>query len=1108
MSQSQENVSQWYKDAVIYELHVRSFLDSNGDGMGDFKGLTQKLDYLQDLGVTAVWVLPFYPSPWRDDGYDIAGYTGIHEAYGTLRDFKRFLSETHARGMRVITELVINHTSNQHPWFERARNAKPGSKWRDYYVWSDTPQKYEDARIIFKDFESSNWSWDSVAGAYYWHRFYSHQPDLNFDNPDVQAEVFKVLDFWLEMGVDGLRLDAVPYLFERENTNCENLQETHDFLRDLRTHVDKKFPDCMLLAEANQWPEDAVNYFGNNDECNMAFHFPLMPRLFMALKMEDRFPVIDILEQTPAIPPSAQWGIFLRNHDELTLEMVTDEERDYMYQVYAGDPRQRINLGIRRRLAPLLDNHRRKIELMNSLLFSLPGSPILYYGDEIGMGDNVYLGDRDGVRTPMQWSSDKNAGFSHTNPQRLYLPVIIDPEYHYEAVNVETQQANTASLLWWMKRIIATRKRFRAFSRGDINFISSSNIHVLTFLRTYEDEHLLVVVNFSRFAQTVEIELAGQDYQGWTPEEIFSRNEFPRVRETPYMVMVAGHDFLWFRLLPPSESQSVGTAEVKDMPSLAAKDWGTYSAKLSRLVGSEALGSYMSSARWFRDKARKIKDISIADRFPFGDSSERVWLLVVQVQFADDKLDRYCVPVGIATGAEYDNILADHPDAVLLRVNYEGEEGIIYDGIYNDALREQIFELMMKKRKVKGRAGQLVGMAGRSARSVLQEMEKPYQSRVLRAEQTNTSILYRDACFFKLYRKLEEGVNPEIEVLRHLAEIKSEVGAPSYLGNLEYLDSRGAVSSLGLLVDFVGNEGDAFQFATGAVERYFETVLTSAAEGIKPPSLPPAVTGPHIDDLPDEFVGKIDRFFLEMMRLLGRRTAELHKALAVSNGNPDFAVESFSLLYQRSVFQSMRSLFRRVMSQVNKARKDDVLGERIQAVSEREEEIIASFARIKDHRINARKIRIHGDYHLGQVLFSGRDFTIIDFEGEPARATSERRLRYSPLRDVAGLLRSLHYAVYSRFLEYAELRELDLESLEPWVEPWYRASAGAFLEGYYQLINESGLLPDTEEDSRLLLEVFLLEKAVYEVGYELNNRPDWIGIPIAGIQQILEAGSD
>src|SRR4051812_38655166 len=499
----------WYKNAIIYEVHVRAFADSNADGIGDLPGLTQKLDYLHDLGVTAIWLLPFYPSPLKDDGYDIADYYSINPIYGTLDDFKTLLAEAHKRGLRVITELVINHTSDQHPWFQKSRRAKPGDPWRDFYVWSDTPEKYKETRIIFKDFEPSNWSWDHVAQRYFWHRFYSHQPDLNFDNPAVHEEVERVLDFWLGMGVDGVRLDAIPYLYEREGTSCENLPETHAYLKTLREHVDARFGDRMLLAEANQWPEDAVSYFGggHGDECHMSFHFPLMPRLFMAVRMEDRVPIVDIIEQTPPIPETSQWALFLRNHDELTLEMVTDEERDYMYRVYASDSKARINLGIRRRLAPLMSNDRRRIELLNLLLLSLPGTPVIYYGDEIGMGDNIFLGDRNGVRTPMQWSADKNAGFSRATPQALYAPIILDPEYHYEAVNVEIEQRNLHSLLWWTKRVLALRKRWKVFGVGTLEFLHPENRKVLAFIRKHENQTVLVIANLSRFPQPVELDL-------------------------------------------------------------------------------------------------------------------------------------------------------------------------------------------------------------------------------------------------------------------------------------------------------------------------------------------------------------------------------------------------------------------------------------------------------------------------------------------------------------------------------------------------------------------------------------------------------------------------
>src|SRR5712672_3028324 len=550
MAQGDTNTSVdplWFKDAIIYELHVKTFCDSDGDGMGDFRGLMEKLDYLQELGVTAIWLLPFYPSPMRDDGYDIADYFDVNPNFGTLDDFRAFLDAAHDRNLRVITELVINHTSDQNPWFQKSRRAVAAATaaandpsysenlaYKDFYVWSETPEKYKDARIIFKDFETSNWAWDPMAKAYYWHRFYSHQPDLNFDNPAVHDAVKKVCDFWLLMGVDGLRLDAIPYLYEREDTNCENLPETHKYLRELRAHVDAKFPNRMLLSEANQWPEDAAAYFGNGDETHMNFHFPLMPRMFMALQMEDRFPIIDIMEQTPVIPENCQWAMFLRNHDELTLEMVTDEERDYMYRVYATDRRMQVNLGIRRRLAPLLENDRRRIELMNALLLSLPGTPVLYYGDEIGMGDNIYLGDRNGVRTPMQWSPDRNAGFSRANPQKLYLPVNIDPEYHYEALNVETQNNNSHSLLWWMKRMIAQRKQHPAFGRGKMEILFPVNRKILAFVREFEGEKILVVANLSRFTQCVELDLSR--HREAMPVEVFGGNRFPAITEQPYLL--------------------------------------------------------------------------------------------------------------------------------------------------------------------------------------------------------------------------------------------------------------------------------------------------------------------------------------------------------------------------------------------------------------------------------------------------------------------------------------------------------------------------------------------------------------------------------------------
>ena len=626
-----ENNPLWYKDAIIYQLHVKTFSDSNEDGIGDFKGLIQKLDYLKNLGITVIWLLPFYPSPLKDDGYDISDYYDVHPQYGTLKDFKEFLKEAHERGLRVVTELVINHTSDQHPWFTRAKQAKESSSYRDFYVWSSNGRKYKDARIIFKDFELSNWSWSEDAKSYYWHRFYSHQPDLNFDNPSVQKEIFKVADFWFSLGVDGVRLDAVPYLFEREGTNCENLPETHEFLKKLRKHVDSKFKNRMLLAEANQWPEDAVKYFGSGDECQMAFHFPLMPRMYMSVQMEDRFPIIDILEQTPKMPRLCQWAIFLRNHDELTLEMVTDEERDYMYRAYATDARSKINLGIRRRLVPLLNNNRRKIELMNVLLFSLPGTPIIYYGDEIGMGDNHFLGDRDGVRTPMQWSPDRNAGFSKANPQQLYLPVTIDSEYHYETVNVETQDNNLSSLLWWMKRFIAIRKRFKAFSQGSIKFLYPDNSKVLCFIREFKNESILIVINLSRFSQTVDLDL--KEYKGFTPEEVFSQNNFSIIKDSLYTVTLGPHNHFWFLLKKPVTSSK--KIMMKTPKIQLEKSWEEiFDLKNMRILESEILPQYFKECRWFGGKSRNVRTIRVAEQIRLDNKTQLSSLLLVNISYS------------------------------------------------------------------------------------------------------------------------------------------------------------------------------------------------------------------------------------------------------------------------------------------------------------------------------------------------------------------------------------------------------------------------------------------------------------------------------------------
>ena len=1077
----------WYKDAVIYELHVKTFHDSDGDGMGDFRGLIGKLDYLQELGITAIWLLPFYPSPLRDDGYDIADYYDVNPNYGTLDDFRAFLNAAHERDLRVITELVINHTSDQNPWFQKSRRASAGSPEREFYVWSDTPEKYKDARIIFKDFETSNWAWDPVAKAYYWHRFYSHQPDLNFDNPAVHEAVEKVCDFWLNIGVDGLRLDAVPYLYEREGTICENLPETHDFLRKLRAHVDAKFQGRMLLAEANQWPEDAVTYFGEGDESHMSFHFPLMPRMFMALQMEDRFPIIDILDQTPPAPENCQWAMFLRNHDELTLEMVTDEERDYMWRVYANDPHARINLGIRRRLAPLLANSRRKMELLNTMLFSMPGTPIIYYGDEIGMGDNIYLGDRNGCRTPMQWSPDRNAGFSKANPQQLHLPIIIDPEYHYEAVNVENQQKNLSSLLWWMRRVIAMRKNFKAFSRGALEFLYPDNAKVLAFLRRYENETIVVVVNLSRFAQSVELDLSR--FSGCIPIEMFSRNPFPSVKKSLYVLTLGPHSHYWFVLQPQSESRRLSKKRV--VPTLSAPAELRTLLNNAQRAGIEGkiLPEYIRNCRWFGAKARTLREMRVREQSPISAEPDAAEFWFVEVSYLDGPNETYALPVKIAVGDAAHSISQSAPHAVIARFN-GAEEAILFDAVWDAEFREKLFRLMLDRQRASGKNGQLIGSV---SAAFAQNAEHVPGSNVISGEQSNSSMLFENKFFLKLYRKLEDGVNPDVEVVRFLTERTNFPNVPSFGGAIEYRRGKSEPTVVCLLQSAVTSERDAWTLTLDSVGRYYERVLGRKAD-LQKQSAP---TGALLDEL-------IGGIYPEKAKLLGQRTAELHRALASTNDDRAFAPEPFNAMAQRSVYQNMRALLRRNFALVQKKLHEvrETFREEAKEVLAQEEEILAREKRLLDRKTNAAKIRIHGDYHLGQILYTGKDFVILDFEGEPARPLSERKLKRSSLRDVAGMMRSFQYAAYSALWQPA-MRTEDVPFLERWADLWYRQMSSVFLQSYLQTTAGAIFVPQNADDLQILLEAYLLDKAVYEIGYELNNRPDWVVIPIRGIKHIL-----
>jgi maltose alpha-D-glucosyltransferase/alpha-amylase len=1093
----------WYKDAIIYQLHVKTFADSNGDGIGDFRGLISKLDYLESLGVSAIWVMPFYPSPLRDDGYDISDYYSINPSYGTIQDFKVFLKEAHNRGLKVITELVLNHTSDQHPWFQRARRAKPGSVYRDYYVWSDDNQKYKDVRIIFIDYEPSNWTWDPVAGSYYWHRFFHHQPDLNYDNPKVQEEVFKVFDYWADMGVDGFRIDAVPYLFEREGTNGENLPETHAFLKKMRAHMDKNHPDMMFLAEANMWPEDSASYFGNGDECHMNYHFPIMPRMYMSVKMEDRYPIMDIIDQTPTIPDNCQWAIFLRNHDELTLEMVTDEERDYMYRVYATDPTAKSNLGIRRRLAPLMENNRRKIELMNVLLFSLPGTPVFYYGDEIGMGDNFYLKDRDGVRTPMQWSGDRNAGFSKANPQRLLLPLISDPEYSYEAVNVENQQANQNSLLWWTRRIIETRKRYKAFGRGDIKFLHPANSKVLSFIRTYEDEQILVVANLSRFPQAAELDLSS--YKGFTPVEAFSQNMFPVIKDAPYLFTLSSHGYYWL-VLKKEEAEADGHIGI-NAPLLELSDWDELSeARKTKFLENKILPAYLQSCRWFGGKARTIQGIQIIENITIPVVSGEAAFFVLEVSYNEGLPEMYALPVSIALGEQEKDIRDNYAKGIIAPVQMGIKKGVLYDAVYNEEFRNTLFRLMVQKKKLRIGDGDLSGYIRKEAEKLFKKgKDSDVKSRILNAEQSNTSIIFNDQYFFKIYRKLDRAHNPDLEITRFLTEQVGFANVPNFLGALEFQQGKHLPMVLGMMQEMVPNQGDAWAYIGDVLKRFFDRKLTED-RGLKVPLPVGSLTNPvEFEKIPEVMQNLLGGAYVERVRLLGQRTAEMHLALAAHPDEKGFEPEAYSLHYQRSLYSSLVSQVRNSFDLLKKklnALPDSVRAEAEEVMGMRAE-ILKFMQRIYDHKINTDKIRTHGDYHLGQVLFTGKDFIIIDFEGEPVRTFSERRLKRSPLRDVAGMIRSFHYAAFYQLIQNNTFRAEDVSYLETWAEQWYHYVSSFFMQAYMEKAGGKNFLPDSQADLDLLLQIFILEKAIYELNYELNMRPDWVIIPLRGIKYIM-----
>jgi maltose alpha-D-glucosyltransferase/alpha-amylase len=1052
----------WYRDAVIYQLHIKSFFDANNDGVGDFSGLLEKLDYIAELGVDTLWLLPFYPSPRRDDGYDIADYRGVHPDYGNMHDARRFIREAHARGLKVITELVVNHTSDQHPWFQRARAARPGSSHRDYYVWSDSDQKYPDTRIIFLDTEKSNWTWDPVAGAYFWHRFYSHQPDLNFDNPRVLSEVLNAMRYWLDLGVDGLRLDAVPYLVEREGTNNENLPETHEVLRLLRAKLDAGYQGRMLLAEANQWPEDTQQYFGNGDECQMAFHFPLMPRMYMSIAQEDRFPITDILRQTPDIPEGCQWAIFLRNHDELTLEMVTDRERDYLWSTYAADKRARINLGIRRRLAPLLERDRRRIELMNGLLLSMPGTPVIYYGDEIGMGDNIFLGDRDGVRTPMQWSPDRNGGFSKVDPAQLVLPAIQDALYGFQAVNVEAQARDPHSLLNWTRRMLAVRRRSRAFGRGAMRLLYPGNRKVLAYLREHEDDTILCVFNLSRSAQAVELDLSA--LAGRVPVEMLGGTAFPPIGQLPYLLTLPPYGFYWFVLaaekaLPPWHVPS--PEALPDLRTLVlragVKDFLDDSVR--RELEREVLPAWLLKRRWFAAKDAKLRKVTLQSIATLPESQGSVVMAEVCVQL-EDRTELYALPLAGVEDVEGIPPLASQ--LALSRLRQGRRVGFLTDAYAADRMPPAVIAALRARLVLATADGDICFRP--TARLAETPLPEGPTVRRLSAEQSNSSLIFGEAMVIKTIRRLNPGIHPEAEVTRYLTDAGFANIAP-LLGEVVRVPPEGEPCTLMLVQGFVRNQGDGWQWTLDWLHRAVdEAALTDESED-------------------DVFAG-----YVAFASALGQRLAELHAVLAAPTQdpafNPEIAVEADRARWADGVLAQLNPAL-----DLLKGRAD------AEALLGRADALRAAVHRLAQAAEGALKTRIHGDFHLGQVLVAQGDAVIVDFEGEPARPLAERRGKTSPMRDIAGLLRSFDYAAAVAMTNEASATATAApnERRTALLERWQREAAAAFLAAYATV---------TPIGAPALLDLFLVEKAAYEIRYEATNRPDWIGVPLRGLSAL------
>lgn len=1066
----------WYKDVVIYQLHVRSFFDSNCDGVGDFAGLTAKLEYVASLGVTAIWLLPFYPSPLRDEGYDIADYMSVNPMYGTLDDFRRFLDAAHQLGLSVISELVINHTSDQHAWFQRARRAPKGSPEREFYVWSDTSDRYPDVRVIFQDFEPSNWTWDPVAQQYYWHRFYAHQPDLNFDNPAVRQAVLEIVDFWFGIGIDGVRLDAIPYLFERDGTNGESLPETHAYLKSLRKHIDQRFPGRMLLAEANQWPDETAAYFGDDDECQMCFNFPLMPRLFMAVQQEERFPIVDILRHTPTPPPLSQWAIFLRNHDELTLEMVTEEERDAMYRFYATDPQSRVNLGLRRRLAPLLRNDRRRLELMHALLFSLPGTPVMYYGDEICMGDNIYLRDRDSVRTPMQWSPDRNAGFSNANPQRLFLPAIVDPELHYQSHNVETEEQSPHSFLWWLRRVLRLRAGYRAFSRGELQFLLPQNPRILAFLRRLEDETILVVVNLSRLAQFVELDLS--EFRGRAPVELFGQTRFPLIGELPYLLSLGPHGFYWFRLDWPQGEES--RRAPADLPlARAPHDWLDVFRAPSVERIQDALINYLVRQAWHQAPDRFVRALDVQEVLPLPqrDADGAAYAVVlVRVFYTEGEPANYQLALVAVGEQRAHEILRDRPTAGVLQVGvrHDGSRWFVCDATAERGFWER-FVAHAAVSEPGFKQGRIVRHTVGDAAALEAEAADGIQPLWRTSDSRGTVAAVAQRLFLKLLRRVESGIHPEIEMTSALERQSAALPCPRLRGHWEHRQADGARTALGIIYDFISFERTLVDWCREDLRR----ALESATAGSAARSADPAVAPPSTVDTSAPPLASAQRTFT----LLGRRLADMHAALADLETPPAFAPEVFTTHYRRSLHLGYRSRAQRAFDQLREWARHSALPniDEVRALLDRGAMVERRFAAVLESRALLWRIRCHGALGIQEVLLQGDDLQLIDWGGDPQRPFSERRIKRCVLVDLAQLdasLQALEFEVLQAWINHMHLQGEAADTARAAASAWRGACWSAFVGPYRKGVAGQLLAPDDDDEFQALFSVYRLSAAM------------------------------